>query len=108
MRVKNRARNNGLYRGAPMDPDDWHEKWAEWRRLNEDDNYSISTVPFMLFEGGFRRAGITGQRLTFTDAEMEQLFATYQGEDGLSAIYGSELIGVYRVFERFNAIVQQR
>lgn len=108
MRAKNWARNNGLHRGAPMDPGNWHEMWAEWQRLNEDDNYNISTVPLMLFEGGARRAGITGQRLTYTDGEMQSMLASYQGDGDLSITYGKELIGVYRVFERFNATVRQR
>ncbi|HWS38694.1 MAG TPA: hypothetical protein VN408_38900 [Actinoplanes sp.] len=62
----------------------------------------------MLFEGGARRSGISGQRLTPTEAEMEQMPASYQGDDGLSIVYGRELIGVYRVFKRFDAIVRNR
>ena len=90
MRAKNWARNNGLHRGAPMDPGNWHEMWAEWPRLNEDDNYNISTVPLMLFEGGARRAGITGQRLTYTDGEMQSMLASYQGDGDLSITYGKK------------------
>lgn len=106
MRAKNWARNNGLYRGAPMDPNDWHEKWAEWQRLNENDSYNISTVPFMIFEGGFRRNGITGQRLTYTDQEVENLLASYQGTESNSIVYGRETMGVYRIFENFNTFLR--
>ena len=36
------------------------------------------------------------------------MLASYQGDGDLSITYGKELIGVYRVFERFNATVRQR
>lgn len=108
IRARNRAKANGLISGAPQDAGDWHVLWEVWRALNENDNYNLATVPLVLFEGGERLAGIRGQRLTFTDGEMEKMFASYQGNGSNSVTYGRELIGVYRCFETYNKLVRER
>ncbi|MFY1574180.1 glycoside hydrolase domain-containing protein [Verrucosispora sp. WMMD703] len=106
IRARNWAKGRGLVPGAAQDASDWHVMWDTWRSLNENDNYNISTVPLILFEGGHRRAGISGQRLTYTDQEIEQMLASYQGDGSNSVVYGRETMGVYRCFEATNALIR--
>ncbi|MDQ3579444.1 MAG: hypothetical protein M3443_17990, partial [Actinomycetota bacterium] len=103
IRARNWARTQGITTDAPLDKDDWHVVDTVWKRLHDDGNYNIATVPLVLFEGG-SQVGVTGLRLDYTEAELRKLFARYNGTGPDADAYGGELHGTYLIFERYNAL----
>lgn len=102
IRARNWAVGAGLVPGPPYNGSDWHVVADVWQRLHDDGNVNISTVPLVLFENAAVE-GISGPRLTYTDTELRAIFARYNGTGSEAELYGRELLGVYRVFDGFNA-----
>jgi peptidoglycan hydrolase-like protein with peptidoglycan-binding domain len=96
--ARNWASAEGLVAAAHLDASDWRVTRRVWTSLREDGNYNIGTVPLVLFHSG-SDAGVKGQRLTYTDAELHTLFDRYSG----SADAGKQLHALYQLFESYNS-----
>ncbi|GAA3798424.1 DUF1906 domain-containing protein [Sphaerisporangium flaviroseum] len=100
------AHNHGIVSGLiderPLDPDDWHVTQAVWRRLREDPDHNISTVPLVLINGA-HESGVGGDPLAYDTTQLGEVLARYNGTGAGAEQYGHELSGVYAVFEKYNA-----
>lgn len=105
IRARNWAVGQGLINGSTLDPGDWHVMERVWNSLHDDGNYNIGTVPLVLFQGG-TEVGVSGIRLNYTDTELHKLFARYNGTNSDADHYGGELLGAYKIFERYNATLR--
>jgi hypothetical protein len=59
----------------------------------------------VLLEGG-SEVGVPGPSLDYTDADIQKLFARYNGQGDAAQQYGTELLGVYHIFEKYNALIR--
>lgn len=102
IRARNYCVAQQIIGGTTMDPTDDADLWTVWQKLNGDDIYNVNTVPLVLIEGA---ADIGGSRpgLNYTEAESEAVLARYNGLGDAAANYGRQLIGLYRVFEKYHA-----
>jgi hypothetical protein len=86
-----------------IDSRDWHWMIRVWKRLHDDGSYNISTVPLVLLEGA-SEVGVHGIRLNYSPHEIQAIFARYNGHGKQARDYGSELYGVYLIFDHYNAM----
>lgn len=99
----NWAVGSGLLPAAPIiDASDWHNVWTVWDKLHSDDNYNLNLIALVLLEGG-SEVGVPGPRLTYSQAELQSLFARYNGAGSATVLYGQQVFGVYSIFESYNA-----
>jgi hypothetical protein len=98
----NFAVSQGTIEGKLLDGDDWHVKWDVWKRLREDEEYNVSTVPLVLIHNA-SLVGVTADRLAYGDDDSRRVLARYNGTGDAAEKYGGELLGVYDVLEKYNA-----
>jgi hypothetical protein len=93
--------------GTSMDPASEADLWPVWQRLNEDDVYNISTIPLVHIWGandiGQRRPG-----LDYSEAESQAVLARYVGTGDEPDNIGRQQLGLFRVFEKYNAPMRAR
>jgi peptidoglycan hydrolase-like protein with peptidoglycan-binding domain len=100
--ARNYCTQQGVIRGSLLNKSNWHDMWSTWQKLRDDDDFSISTVPLVLISG----AHDISQRkpdLTYTEDETLAVFTRYNGFGSAAEFYGREQLGMYRVFEKYNA-----
>jgi peptidoglycan hydrolase-like protein with peptidoglycan-binding domain len=105
IRARNYAVAQGLISGSMLNADDWHVLEDVWNKLHDDGNYNISTVPLVLFEGA-AQIGVTGLQLNYSDSELRSIFARYNGTGPDADHYGVEVHGVYKIFDKYNAMLR--
>jgi len=103
IRARNWAVDHHLVKDHRINARDWHWMYRVWKRLHDDGNYNISTVPLVVLEGA-SRVGIRGIRTNYSSPELKQMFATYNGSGDAARQYGGELYGVYEIFDHYNAM----
>lgn len=100
------ARNHAIATGRlhedPLDDGDWRVMRSVWRRLREDPDHNVSTVPLVLLWGA-SEAGVAGDPLSYDARELSAVLARYNGTGAAAEQYGRELSGVYTVLEKHNA-----
>ncbi|KAJ3272069.1 hypothetical protein HK104_004555 [Borealophlyctis nickersoniae] len=103
VKARNWAVSQSLINGNTINADDWHQLEDVWKKLHDDGFYNIGTVPLVLFQGG-TEVGVNGIRLTYTEDETRLLFQRYNGFGDGAVQYGHELLGAYKIFEKYNAL----
>ncbi|MCW2877285.1 MAG: hypothetical protein JWQ95_1385 [Sphaerisporangium sp.] len=93
--ARNHAAGAGVIASEPLDPDDWQVIRSVWRRLREDPEYNISTVPLVLLTCA-DETGAGGDPLAYDASRLVDVMDRYSGN-------GSELAHIYEVFETYNA-----
>lgn len=93
--ARNHAIGTGLIAGEPLDPDDWQVMRSVWRRLREDAQHNVSTVPLLLIKDAHDASA--GEDLLADDASrLCEVPSRCYG-------WGPEPARVYEVFEKYNA-----
>jgi hypothetical protein len=99
----NWAVDHHLITGKHLDGRDWHVKWKMWQQLHGDGNDNISTVPLVLLQGA-AEVGVPRIHWNTTFGQLQRVFARYNGTGPQAAQYGTELEGVYQIFDHYNAL----
>ncbi|MGO1057258.1 glycoside hydrolase domain-containing protein [Crossiella sp. CA198] len=107
IRARNYCIRKGIATGPIMDPAKDSDLWQVWQKLHYDANYNISTIPLVLIEGA-DQAGVGRPGLDFTEDASRKTLARYNGTGGKAEEYGRQLLGLYRVFEKYNSTARSR
>ncbi|AHH98898.1 hypothetical protein [Kutzneria albida] len=107
IRARNHCINQGIISGPIMDPGKESDLWPVWQNLHNDANYNISTIPLVLIEGA-HAVGLGRPGLDFSEDDSRKTLARYNGTGDKAKQYGRQLIGLYRVFEKYNAALRRR
>lgn len=103
-----RGRNHcilaGLIGGSLMLPSDENDLWNVWQQLHNDHDYNIRTVPTVLIEGA-NDVGVPRPSMFTGEEDTRRTLARYNGNDseGRADAYGTAMLGLHRVFEKYNA-----
>ncbi|MFF4273413.1 glycoside hydrolase domain-containing protein [Streptomyces sp. NPDC001536] len=101
-----RGRNHcilaGLIGGSLMGPADENDLWNVWQRLHNDHEYNISTVPTVLIQGA-NEIHVPRPSMVTDDEDTRLTLARYNGTEGRAQDYGTAMLGLHRVFEKYNA-----
>lgn len=81
---------------------------AEWTNLRQDDEYCISRVPLIHFHDAYLKYQIDRLPLEPGDEITEGVIARYNGTGPAADIYGSEVMGAFRLYEQQNAALRAR
>lgn len=103
------ARNNciraGVINGEIMDKNNNDHLKIVWEKLHRDPRYNISTVPLVLIDAAWN-IGFPRPALGWTEYRYQYTLARYNGTGPKADEYGRQLIGLYRVFEKYNAPIR--
>ncbi|WP_409239585.1 glycoside hydrolase domain-containing protein [Streptomyces sp. PA5.6] len=102
IRSRNHAIRQGLIAGTIMDAAKESDLWAVWQPLHDDTVYNMSTVPLVLIEGA-HDVGAARPSLDTSEEDSRRALARYNGTDESAQGYGTALLGLYRVFEKYHA-----
>ncbi|MFJ7154400.1 glycoside hydrolase domain-containing protein [Streptomyces sp. NPDC101118] len=102
IRARNHCIREGLIGGTIMDAAKDGDLWAVWQRLYEDTVYNLGTVPLVLIEGA-DEIGVGRPGLDTPEEQSRLTLARYNGIDESAQGYGTALLGLYRVFEKYHA-----
>ncbi|RSM37925.1 DUF1906 domain-containing protein [Amycolatopsis balhimycina DSM 5908] len=101
IRARNHCIRQGIIGGTIMDFGNDDDRLSVWHKLNEDNIYNISTVPLVLIEGA-ADVGLRRPDVFFTEDETRRTLARYNGTGDAAENYGRQLLGLYRVFEKYH------
>ncbi|MFK4071090.1 glycoside hydrolase domain-containing protein [Streptomyces sp. NPDC029674] len=107
IRARNHAIREGVIAGTIMDATKESDLWAVWQRLREDTVYNMTTVPLVLIEGA-HEIGAARPGLDTDEEDSRRTLARYNGTDQSAQGYGTALLGLYRVFEKYHAPLRDR
>lgn len=92
----------GIVSGSIMDPSKESDLWTVWQKLHADDTYNISTAALVLLQAA-SDINVARPGLDTSEADSTKILARYNGTGSDAAEYGNQLIGLYRVFEKYFA-----
>ncbi len=101
IRARNHCIRQGIIGGTIMDAENEDQRMSVWHKLNEDNNYNISTVPLVLIEGA-ADIGLPRPAVDYTEEQTRRTLARYNGTNSDAENYGYQLLGLYRVFEKYH------
>ncbi|WP_018684453.1 hypothetical protein [Actinokineospora enzanensis] len=107
IRARNFCVRQGIIGGRILDFGNDTDRMDVWTRLRHDDIYNINTVPLVLIEGA-NDVGLSRPNLDYSEADTQQTLARYNGTGDAAANYGRQLIGLYRVFEKYNKLLREQ
>jgi len=93
------ARALGLTDEPSYDVDDWHQQRDLWMRLNEDDAFNIRMCALVLLWSAADRGIDISQPTFFTDQEIKDTLARYNGTNQDAIAYGERSFGLYSFLE---------
>lgn len=105
IRGQNHCINMGLVQGSLMDPANESDLWTMWQRL-QDESFAINMAPQILLEGANELGIMLGRGRP--EFDYQQTLARYNGTGPAAEKYGQELIGLYRVLEKYNGFLRNR
>ncbi|GAA4131541.1 glycoside hydrolase domain-containing protein [Actinomadura keratinilytica] len=100
--ARNHAVDVHLISEPRLDGNDWHVMWRVWKRLRDDDDYNVSTVPLVLVHAA-HLVGVKTSPLRYNAAETADVLARYNGTGSDAAAYGRRARDFYLIFEKYNA-----
>ncbi|MFE0819588.1 glycoside hydrolase domain-containing protein [Streptomyces sp. NPDC058847] len=98
--ARNYCIDNGIINGDRLTDDD---KASVWERLHDEPTYNITTAAYLTIYNAYQ-THVPRPGLDTSDSDTEKILARYNGTGEGAQKYGRELIGLYRVLERFNLI----
>ncbi|GAB3459782.1 glycoside hydrolase domain-containing protein [Actinophytocola sediminis] len=101
IRARNHCIRAGVIGGQIMDFANDADRMAVWTKLHEDNIYNISTVPLVLIEGA-NDIGLPRPEVNLSEDDTRRVLARYNGTGDAAENYGRQLIGLYRVFEKYH------
>ncbi|MGC0208465.1 glycoside hydrolase domain-containing protein [Streptomyces levis] len=102
IRGRNHCIRAGLIGGTIMDAANENDLWNVWQRLHNDHDYNISTMPAVLIEGA-ADVGVPQPSMSTSDEHTRLTLARYNGTEGRAQNYGTAMLGLHQVFEKYNA-----
>lgn len=99
----NYAVDRGLYYGKKYNIKDWKDVWEIWQKLHNDINFNIEICALVLIWGA-NDVGINGIKYSYTDQELKEIIARYNGEGVDAAAYGQRNLETYKIFEYYNEL----
>ncbi|MCH6471336.1 glycoside hydrolase domain-containing protein [Sinomonas terrae] len=107
IRATNYCTQNGIIAGTTLDPSNTAHVWMIWQILHNQDDKNVETVPLVLLHAaGMQGLGRPG--LEASDDVTRQTLQRYNGTGDAAVKYGYELLGVYRVFEKYHRMLRER
>ncbi|MEU6314799.1 glycoside hydrolase domain-containing protein [Streptomyces sp. NPDC047014] len=100
--ARNHCIRQGLISGPLLNPDVPNDLWNVWQQLHNDNTYNVSTVPAVLVEGA-ALVGAARPSMSTSEDDTWRTLARYNGELPHSENYGRAMLGLHRVFEKYNA-----
>ncbi|WP_344258007.1 hypothetical protein [Streptomyces sodiiphilus] len=112
----NHCINNALAEGPILDPDVDSDLWVMWHQLNQNNDFSIATVPLIHMWGADGKPGgvnppggetiIRRPRLDYTDREIFEVLRRSQGWGNEAEEHAQKRMALYQIFERCNSIIR--
>ncbi|SHH66057.1 glycoside hydrolase domain-containing protein [Streptomyces sp. 3214.6] len=102
IRGRNFCIRAGLIGGTIMDPANENDLWNVWQQLHNDHDYNISTLPAVLIWGA-DDVHVPRPSMSTSEEETRLTLARYNGTEGRAQDYGTAMLGLHRVFEKYNA-----
>ncbi|MEV7186131.1 glycoside hydrolase domain-containing protein [Kitasatospora sp. NPDC093102] len=100
--ARNYAVRQGVLNDVIKDFDNDADQWEIWKKLNQDNAFTVGTVPYV----HMWHASLIPQRrpdLDYTETEVLNLLARYQGTTPEAMVEARKRLDVYRVFEKYQA-----
>ncbi|MFF9490381.1 glycoside hydrolase domain-containing protein [Streptomyces sp. NPDC014676] len=102
IRGRNHCIRAGLIGGTIMDAANENDLWNVWQRLHNDHDYNISTMPAVLIEGA-ADVGVPQPSMSTSEEHTRLTLARYNGTEERAQNYGTAMLGLHQVFEKYNA-----
>jgi peptidoglycan hydrolase-like protein with peptidoglycan-binding domain len=100
--VRNWCIRQHIIQGSIQDVNNDHDIWSMWRKLNQDNAFSMSQVP-LIHIWGANDIGLRRPDLTFTLEETRQVSKRYQGTNDQAEEASHKRMVLYGVFEKYNS-----
>lgn len=100
--ARNYCISENIISGTAADANVDAELYAVWRRLRDDNVYNVSTLPLVLIHAA-RLINARRPAPDYTEDETRQAMSRYNGTGDAAQNYGQVTLGLYRVFEAYNA-----
>lgn len=108
-RVVIRARNycigQSIITGVVRNPESETDIWAIWKRLRNEDVYSVTSVPLVLIHAA-SMVNIARPDLQQNRADARRTIARFNGTNADAEVYGDKVAGYYDLFEIYNSVVR--
>ncbi|GIH62939.1 glycoside hydrolase domain-containing protein [Microbispora siamensis] len=101
IKARNYSIQQGIISGTILDPEKETDLWPVWQKL-QDESYNISTVAYVHIWGA-HELGLPRPGLTTSEDDTRRILARYNGVTAEAEQYGRELLGLYKVFEKYHA-----
>lgn len=113
IRAWNNSIQNGLADGQILDPAKGSDIYQTWTRLNQDNAFSMRTVPQLHIWGADGKPGddhpetpMRRPALDYTDTEIYEVLRRYQGWGTVAETDARKRVPLYGIFEKYNQIVR--
>ncbi|GAA1020578.1 hypothetical protein Aple_078710 [Acrocarpospora pleiomorpha] len=99
--ARNHAIEQGIISGTVLGPANEPDLWSVWQRL-QDPNYNISAVGYVHIWSA-ADIGVSRPGLSTSEDHTRRILARFNGTGPDADQYGHELLGLYKVFEKYHA-----
>jgi peptidoglycan hydrolase-like protein with peptidoglycan-binding domain len=79
--------------------------WDEWQKLNESEPYSVEMLPRVVIHAA-SMAGAGRPNLTFSEDSTRRTLARFNGTGVDAVAYGDQVLGIFKIFEKYNAFIR--
>ncbi|MFF8280984.1 glycoside hydrolase domain-containing protein [Streptomyces lateritius] len=100
--ARNHCIREGLIGGTLMDTAVPNDVWNVWQQLHGDHVYNVSTVPAVLVQGA-ADVGAARPSMFTGEEDTRRALARFNGTGPAAENYGNAMLGLHRVFEKYNA-----
>ncbi|WP_018544967.1 glycoside hydrolase domain-containing protein [Streptomyces sp. LaPpAH-108] len=114
IRAWNHCIQAGIVQGTILDPAKDPDIWTMWHKVNQDNAYSIRTVPLIHLWDASGKAGgqnppsgesvMRTMSLDYTQSEIFQVLRRYQGWGNEAEAHANKRMALYQLFEKYNGL----
>lgn len=79
--------------------------WDEWQKLNKSGAYSVEMLPRVIIHAA-SMAEVGRPSLNFSEDATRKTLARYNGTNLDAEAYGYQVLGIYKVFEKYNSFIR--
>lgn len=112
--ARNNAIRRGLLEGDILDSAADADRWTMWQKVNQDNVFNLSTVPYLHIWGADGKPGdghdetpIRHPALDYNETETYEILRRYQGWGTEAEAHALERMPLYAIFEKYNRIVRE-
>ncbi len=103
--ARNYAVNHGLLNDTIRDSSTEEGLWPIWDKLQSDTEYSMGMVPLVHIWGA-STVGAPRPSLDYSEENILKVLVRYQGGGPDAEREGAKRLGLYKIIERYNAVVR--